>query len=89
MQHAYLGLNKLGLSIVLILINMVKGSIFLRNIHFITQERFNILIYGINKVIKSGTFWPVKMCEMKYFLLIAELMLPTLIQRHYKESFHF
>ena len=32
-----------------------KGSIFLRNRHFIIQERFNKLIYGINTTIKCGT----------------------------------
>ena len=32
-----------------------KGSVFLKNRHFITQERFNKLIYGINTAIKSGT----------------------------------
>ena len=32
-----------------------KGSIFLKNRHFIIQERFNKLIYGINTTIKCGT----------------------------------
>ena len=33
----------------------IKGSIFLKNRHFITQERFNKLIYGINTINKCGT----------------------------------
>ena len=38
----------------------VNGSIFLKNRHFIIQERFNKLIYGIKKIIKCGTWQPVK-----------------------------
>ena len=38
-----------------IISSMVKGSIFLKNIHFIIQERFHKLIYGINTIIKCGT----------------------------------
>ena len=34
---------------------VLKGSIFLKNRHFIVQERFNKLIYGINTIIKCGT----------------------------------
>ena len=30
----------------------LKGSIFLKNRHFIIHERFDKLIYGINKIIK-------------------------------------
>ena len=37
-----------------------KGSIFLKNRHFIIQERFNKLIYGINTIIKCGTWQLVK-----------------------------
>ena len=33
----------------------VKGSIFIKNRHFIIQERFNKLLYGINTIIKCGT----------------------------------
>ena len=48
---------------------------FLKNRHFIIQERFNKLIYGIkNKII---------------FYHISDLMLPTLIQRYDNKSFHF
>ena len=32
-----------------------KGSIFLKNRHFIIQKRFNKLIYGINAIIKCVT----------------------------------
>ena len=32
----------------------VKGSIFLKNRHFIIQERNSKLIYGINTIIKCG-----------------------------------
>ena len=33
---------------------LIKGSIFLKNGHFIIQERFDKLIYGINTIIKCG-----------------------------------
>ena len=33
----------------------LKCSISLKNRHFIVQERFNKLIYGINTIIKCGT----------------------------------
>ena len=32
-----------------------KGAILLKNRHFIIQERFNKLIYGIYTIIKCGT----------------------------------
>ena len=32
-----------------------KGTISLKNRHFIVQERFNKLIHGINTIIKCGT----------------------------------
>ena len=38
----------------------VKGSIFLKNSHFIIQKRLNKLIYGINTIIKRDTSQPVK-----------------------------
>ena len=41
--------------------NIVKGSIFLKNRHFIIQERFNKLIYGITTTMKYGTWQPVKL----------------------------
>ena len=31
---------------------LLKGAIFLKNRHFIIQERFGELIYGINTIIK-------------------------------------
>ena len=37
------------------LVNDFKGSIFLKNRHFIIQGRFNKMIYGINTIIKCGT----------------------------------
>ena len=37
--------------------DVVKGSIFLKNRHFIIQERFNKLICGINTIIKFGSFY--------------------------------
>ena len=37
----------------------LKGSIFLKNRHFIIQERFHKLIYG-NTIIKCGIWQPVK-----------------------------
>ena len=39
---------------------LLKGSIFLKNRHFIIQELFNKLIYGINTIIKCGICQPVK-----------------------------
>ena len=78
---------------------ILKGSIFLKNRHFIVQERFNKLIYGVNTIIKCGIWQPVKIqlvsclwsgSKMKrIFFRISELMLPTLIQRYDKKSFHF
>ena len=52
---------------------LVKGSIFLKNRHFIIQERFNRLIYGIGTIIKCGTWQPINfrkslVLEMKWFL---------------------
>ena len=37
-----------------------NGSIFIKNRHFIIQERFDKLIYGINTIIKCGILQPVK-----------------------------
>ena len=37
-----------------------EGSIFLKNGQFSIQERFNKLIYGINAIIRCGTWQPVK-----------------------------
>ena len=34
---------------------LIKGSIFLKNRHFIIQKRFNKLIYDINTITKYGT----------------------------------
>ena len=73
----------------------VKGSIFLKNRHFMIQERFNKLIFGINTIIKCGTLQPEKFqvvcCSWNemIFYPISELMLATLIQRYDKKSFHF
>ena len=39
---------------------LIKGSIFLKNGYFMIQERFNKLLNGINIIIKSGTWQPVK-----------------------------
>ena len=38
----------------------LKGSISLKNRHFIIQKRFNELIYGINTIIKWSSWQPVK-----------------------------
>ena len=38
----------------------IKGSIFLKIRHFIIQERFNKLLYGINTIINFGTWQLVK-----------------------------
>ena len=74
----------------------IKSSIFLKNRHFIIQERFNKLIYGINTIIKmwhlSAYKISVSLLFLKwndFFYIISELMLPTLIQRYHKKSFHF
>ena len=79
----------------------IKGSIFLKNRHFIIQERFHKLVYGINTIIKCGIWQPVKFqflvswagSKMKWFFFfffrISELMLPTLIQRYNKNHFIF
>ena len=66
--------------------NLFKGTISLKNRHFVVQERFIKLIHGINTIIKSGTWQPVKFQLVSHswnemiFYRISELMLPTLIQ---------
>ena len=45
----------------------IKGSIFLKNRHFIIQKRLNKLIYCINVIIKCGIWQPVK-CQLVSFL---------------------
>ena len=73
----------------------LKGSISLKNRHFIVQEKLNKLIHGINTIIKCGTWQPLKFqCVSRswnemIFYCISELMLPTLIQIYDKKSFHF
>ena len=67
-----------------------------KNRHFIIRERFNKLIYDINTIIKCGTWQPVQfqfsLTFLKWndviFYRISELMLPTLIQRYDRNSFH-
>ena len=60
---------------------------FLKNRHFIILERFDKLIYGINSVIKYGTWQPVKFQLVSHswnemiFYSISESKLPALIQR--------
>ena len=73
-----------------------KGSIFLKNRHFIIQERINKLIYGINTIINCGIWQPVKFQlvsrswnGMIFFYHISELMLPILIQRYDKKIISF
>ena len=67
---------------------LLKDSIFLKNRHFIIQERFNKLIYGIDTITKCGTWQPVKFQLVSHswnemiFYRIFELLLPTLIQRY-------
>ena len=46
--------------VVRILKSFIKGSISLKNRHFVVQERFNKLIHGINTIKKCGTWQPVK-----------------------------
>ena len=41
-------------------VQIFKGSIFLKNSHFLFHERFNKLIYGTNTIIKCGIWQPVK-----------------------------
>ena len=65
---------------------MVKDAIFLKNRHFIIQERFNKLIYGIITIIKYGIWKSAKYLWTgsklkRFFYRIFELMLATLIQR--------
>ena len=51
----------------------IKGSIPLKNRHFVIQGRFNKLIYGINTIINCGIWQPVK------FLLVSLLEMKWLI----------
>ena len=73
-----------------IILIIFKGSIFLKNRHFIIQGGFNKLIYGINTIIKCGTWQPVKFRLVSrvrneiIFYCSSELMLPTLIQKYDK-----
>ena len=78
---------------------VLKGSIFLKNRHFIIQERFIKFIYGINTIIKCDISQPVKFqiisgswtgSKLNWFTYrISELMLPTFIQRYVKNHFIF
>ena len=42
---------------------VLKGSIILKNRHFITQERFDKLIYGINTIMIYGIYTIIK-CDI-------------------------
>ena len=53
-EFAWFAITQHFLESLQILDKTFKGSIFLKNRHFITQERFNKLIYGINTIIKCG-----------------------------------
>ena len=39
---------------------LIKGSIFLKNRHFIIQDGLNELVFGISAIIKCGIRQPVK-----------------------------
>ena len=74
-----------------------KASISLENRHFIIQERFKKLIYGI-WYYYNHKMWHLTACKISVslsylkwndFYRISELMLPTLIQRYDKNPFHF
>ena len=93
-RKPHLGLAKVGLnSGVVLFLSVLKGFIFLKNRHFTIQEMFIKLIYGTNRIIKCGTWQPVKFqlvsrsWNVMIFYRISELMLPTLIQRCDKKSF--
>ena len=55
-EFAWFAITQHFLESLQILDKTFKGSIFLKNRHFIIQEKFNKLIYGINTIIKCG-FW--------------------------------
>ena len=75
------------------ILTQLKCCIFLKNRHFIIQERFNKLTYGINTI--CGIWQPVKFQLVNWiknetiFNRISELMLATSVQRYDKISFHF
>ena len=48
-------------------VNCLKGSMFLKNRHFFTQERFNTLINGINMIIKCGIWQSVNFTLVSHF----------------------
>ena len=56
---------------------VLKGSILLKHRHFIIQERFNKLIYGINTNIEWSTWQPVKFqlvsCSWNEMIFIVSL----------------
>ena len=74
-------------------------ALYSTKIDIFVQERFNKLIYGMNTIIKYGTWQPVKFQLVSHswtgskqwndFYCISELMLATLIQRYHKKSFNF
>ena len=70
----------------------LKAPYSSKNRHFIIQERFNKLIYGINAIIKCGTWQPVKFhlvsCPWNEMIFI-ELMLPTEYQKYHKNRLIF
>ena len=51
------GVSKSYVGVITSYVDVIKGSISLKNRHFIIQERFTKLLYGINKcgIIKCGT----------------------------------
>ena len=75
---------------------VTKGSIFLKKRHVISKKGLiNWYMVLIQTIIKCGSWQPVKFqlvsCSRNemIFYRISELMLPTLIQRYDKKSFHF
>ena len=75
-------------------LQVLKGSIFLKNRYFIIQERFNKLIYSTEY---DRKMWHLAACKISVglsflkwndFYRISELMLATLIQGYDKKN-HF
>ena len=67
----------------------VKGSIFLKNRHFIIKDRLNKLIYGIDIIVSLSFLNGIFFFVVFFYNRISEFMLPALILRYHKKSFHF
>ena len=50
-RKSYVGVSKSYVGVITSYVDVIKGSISLKNRHFIIQERFTKLLYGIKNVV--------------------------------------